>query len=134
MDGERWKTDTKGGSMKATASFDLICKWIVDAWAGVSTDVIKKSFQACGISLSLCGGQDNEISVFKAGRQCEAGLEMLKDAAAEEKQEFEEDPYEEKHLLADSEDEDDKIVEQDFGWLTFFLTKNRYSFHDSGSY
>ena len=40
---------------------------------------------------------------------------MLKDAAAEEKQEFEEDPYEEKHLLADSEDEDDKIVEQDFG-------------------
>ena len=45
----------------------------------------------------------------------EAGLEMLKDAAAEEKQEFEEDPYEEKYLLADSEDEDDKIVEQDDG-------------------
>ena len=101
--------------MKATPSFDLICKWIVDAWAGVSTDVIKKSFQACGISLSLCGGQDNEISVFKAGRQCEAGLEMLKAAAAEEKQEFKEDPYEEEHLLADSEDKDDKIVEQDDG-------------------
>ena len=93
----------------------MICKWIVDAWAGVRTDVIKKSFEACGISLSLCGGQDNEISVFKAGRQCEAGLEMLKAAAAEEKQEFEEDPYEEEHLLADSEDKDDKIVEQDDG-------------------
>ena len=75
----------------------MICKWIVDAWAGVSTDVVKKSFQACGISLSLCGGQDNEISVFKAGRECEAGLEMLKAAAGEEEQEFEEDPYEE-HL------------------------------------
>ena len=92
----------------------MISKWIVDAWAGVSTDVIKKSFQACGISLSLCGGQENEISVFKTGRQCEAGLGMLKAAAAEEKQEFEEDPYEE-HLLADSEDEDDEIVEQDEG-------------------
>lgn len=100
---------------EGTPPLDLICKWIVDAWAGVSTDVIKKSFQACGISLSLCGGQDNEISVFKAGRQCEAGLEMLKAAAAEEKQEFEEDPYEEEHLLADSEDKDDKIVEQDDG-------------------
>ena len=73
------------------------------------TDVIKKSFRACGISLSLCGGQDNEISVFKAGRECEAGLEMLKAAAAEE------DPYEEEYLLADSEDENDKIVEQDDG-------------------
>lgn len=64
---------------------------------------------------SQCGGQDNEISVFKAGRECEAGLEMLKAAAAEEEQEFEEDPYEEEHLLADSEDKDDKIVEQDDG-------------------
>ena len=74
----------------------------------------QKSFRACGISRSLCGGQDNEISVFKAGRECEAGLEMLKAAAGEEEQEFEEDPYEE-HLLADSEDEDNEIVEQDDG-------------------
>ena len=84
-------------------------------FANSTTNVIKKSFRVCGISLSQCGGQDNEISVFKAGRQCEAGLEMLKAAAAEEKQEFEEDPYEEEHLLADSEDKDDKIVEQDDG-------------------
>ena len=115
MDGERWKTYTKGGSMRAPPPFDLICKWIVDDWTSVSTDVIKKSFQACGISLPLCGGQDNEISIFKAGRQREAGLEMMKAAAAEEKQEFEEDPYEEEHLLADSEDKDDKIVQQDDG-------------------
>ena len=40
---------------------------------------------------------------------------MLKAAAAEENQDFEEDPYEEEHLLADSEDKDDKIVEQDDG-------------------
>ena len=66
-------------------------------------------------SLPLCGGQDNEISVFKAGRQCEAGLEMLKAAAAEEEQEFEKDPYEEEHLLADSENEDNEIIEQDDG-------------------
>ena len=76
---------------------------------------MKKSFRACGISLSPCGGQDNEISVFQAGREREASLETLKAAAAEEEQEFEEDPYEEEHLLADSEDKDDKIVEQDDG-------------------
>ena len=84
-------------------------------FANSTTNVIKKSFRACGINLSQCGGQDNEISVFKAGRECEAGLEMLKAAAAEKEQEFEEDPYEEEHLLADSEDEDDEIVEQDDG-------------------
>ena len=32
---------------------------------------------------------------------------MLKAAAAEEKQEFKEDPYEEEHFLADSEDKND---------------------------
>ena len=64
--------------MRAPPPLDLICKWIVDAWAGVSTDVIKKSFQACGISLSLCGGQDNEISVFKTGRQRRHVIPVLK--------------------------------------------------------
>ena len=53
--------------------------------------------------------------VFKAGRECGAGLEMLKAAAAEKEREFEEDPYEEEHLLADSEDEDDEIIDQDDG-------------------
>ena len=43
---------------------------------------------------------------------------MLKAAAAEEKQEFEEDPYDEEHLLADSEDKHDKIVEQDDGEIS----------------
>ena len=84
-------------------------------FANSTSNVIKKSFRACGISLSQCGGQDNVTSVFKAGRECEAGLEILKAAPAEEEREFEEDPCEEEHLLADSEDEDDEIVKQDDG-------------------
>ena len=40
---------------------------------------------------------------------------MLKVAGAKEEQEFKEDPYEAEHRLADSEDEDDEIVEQDDG-------------------
>ena len=74
---------------------------------------IKKSFRACGISVSLCGGQDGEISVFKPGRGCEAGLEMLKAAASESEKNYEEDPYEEEHLLVDSEDEEEEIAEDD---------------------
>ena len=43
-----------------------------------------------GIGLSVCGGQDHEISVFKPGHGCEAGLEMLKAAEAEQEQAQEE--------------------------------------------
>ena len=95
-------------------TFELVCKWIVDSLDAVSNETIKKSFRACGISISLCGGQDGEISVFKDGRGCEAGLGMLKAAAAVQRdQEYEEDPFEEEHILVDSEEEDDDVVEED---------------------
>ncbi len=67
-------------------------------FANSTTNVVKNAFRACCISISQCGGQDKEVSVFKAGCECEAGLEMLKAAAAEEEQEFEEDPNEEEHF------------------------------------
>lgn len=91
---------------------DLVCKWIVDAWAAVSTETIRKSFKVCGITVALDGSEDQEISVFKAGRGCEGGLDMLKDAMVEADQKMEEDPYEEEHLLVDSDD-DDEVVEED---------------------
>ena len=91
--------------------FDLVCKWIVESWAVVSTEIIKKSFQVCGMGLSVCGDQDHEISVFKPGHGCEAGLEMLKAAEVEQEQAYEEDIYEEEHLLLDSDEEDDEIVD-----------------------
>ena len=90
-------------------TFELICKWIVDSWDAVSNETIKKSFRACGIGISLCGGQDGEISVFKDGRGCEAGLGMLKAAAAAQRDQ----EYEEEHILVDSEEEDDDVVEED---------------------
>ena len=102
------KTYTKGGNMRAP-TFELVCKWIVDSWDAVSNETIKKSFRACGIGISICGGQDGEISVFKDGRGCEAGLGMLKAAAAAQRDQ----EYEEEHILVDSEEEDDDVVEED---------------------
>ena len=81
----------------------------MDSWDAVSNETIKKSFRACGIGISLCGGQDGEISVFKDGRGCEAGLGMLKAAAAAQRDQ----EYEEEHILVDSEEEDDGVVEED---------------------
>ena len=83
----------------------------MDSWDAVSNETIKKSFRACGISISPCGGQDGEISVFKDGRGCETGLSMLKAAAVTQRdQEYEEDPFDEEHLLVDSENEGDFLL------------------------
>ena len=81
----------------------------MDSWDAVSNETIKKSFRACGISISPCGGQDGEISVFKDGRGCETGLSMLKAAAVTQRDQ----EYEEEHILVDSEEEDDDVVEED---------------------
>ena len=72
----------------------------------MSNGTWKKSY---GISISLCGGQDGEISVFKDGRGCEAGLGIRKTAAAAQRDQ----EYEEEHILVDSEEEDDDVVEED---------------------
>ena len=36
-------------------------QWVSRAWEGVSTEIIERSFKACGISNSLNGGEDDMI-------------------------------------------------------------------------
>ena len=90
----------------------LCLKWVKEAWKSVSIHVIKKSFVACGISSSLNGSQDTEISCIKfGGIAAEAAAtisaqtqELL--ASADEEQD-EDDPF------ANCEEDEDELEENE---------------------
>ena len=90
----------------------LCLNWVKEAWKSVTTDVIKKSFVACGISSSLDGSQDTEISCIKAGGiAAEAAAtistqtqELLASADGERD---EDDPF------ASCEEDDDELEENE---------------------
>ena len=54
---------TKGGNPKPP-SFELACEWIYDAWQGLSSDLVKKSFVNVGIS-KPDGSEDQSIVCFR---------------------------------------------------------------------
>ena len=56
IDGE--KTFTKGGNMHAPP-LDLLCEWVVCAWAAIDAKIVENSFLKCGILNSLDGEEDN---------------------------------------------------------------------------
>lgn len=60
------KSYTPAGNVHSPSKL-LCCRWVKQAWSKVSTEVIIKSFQVCGISVSVNGSQDNEIHCTKDG-------------------------------------------------------------------
>lgn len=70
---------TKGGNMKAPAR-TLLCEWVKESWAAVSTDMVKNSFISCAINTPIDGTDDSKIHCFKEGQPCAAGLAMLREA------------------------------------------------------
>ena len=52
--------------------------WILQSWADISTDLIKKSFPSCGLNLPVDGSDDDKIICFRNGEPCAKGKDMLK--------------------------------------------------------
>ena len=60
------KTYTQAGNVRAPSK--LLClQWVKQAWESVTNEVVKKSFEACGISVSVDGSEDNKIRFIKDG-------------------------------------------------------------------
>lgn len=59
---------------------EVYLKWIVNAWETLSTDLIKKSFKICGITVTNDGTEDQEIHCFKNDGTLPGGLAALKQA------------------------------------------------------
>lgn len=77
---------TRFGNMRAP-SLELVCTWIKEAWSSISSDVIEASFKSCGISVALDRSEDDLITCFKTGSQCEDGRKLLQERM--EKEDFE---------------------------------------------
>ena len=49
---------TKGGNLRKP-EYNIICKWILEAWAEIPKEMIVKSFKKCGISNAMNGSEDD---------------------------------------------------------------------------
>ena len=58
------KTYTAAGNMRAPEKI-LCLQWVKESWNSLSTAVITKSFEACGISVNTDGSQDGSIHCLK---------------------------------------------------------------------
>lgn len=55
---------TKNGNPRPP-SLPTVCQWVIDAWASLSSDLIRKSFNSCGITVALDGSEDGQITALK---------------------------------------------------------------------
>ena len=49
---------TKAGNLKR-ASYRQVAEWVKEAWENVDPELIKRSFQCCGISINTDGSEDD---------------------------------------------------------------------------
>ena len=57
---------TSAGNMRAPDKLTCL-KWVVKAWEALSTEVVIKSFEACGIGVPVDGSEDGSIHCLKPG-------------------------------------------------------------------
>ena len=70
--------ETAAGNLKALPRRTILL-WIIDAWAELPTDIIKKSFTCCALKLqAVDASQDDPIHCLKEGQPCSTGREMLR--------------------------------------------------------
>ena len=68
---------TDAGNMKPVPR-RLIVEWVIKSWEDISNETLANSMKSCGLALSVDGSQDEQISCFKQGENCEAGRDLLK--------------------------------------------------------
>ena len=101
------------GEKLFTGSGHLITcvQWVKKAWSTVSTDVIVKSFKACGMTSSTDGSEDDSIHCLKPGGVAHSALDSIRQGSASLNSisELEVDPFAD----CDLETEEDPTVIDD---------------------
>ena len=69
--------ETAAGNLKAPP-LKTILQWILDSWAELPTNVIKKSFTSCALNVPVDGSEDDAIHCFKEEQPRSTGLAVLK--------------------------------------------------------
>ncbi|KAL2102513.1 hypothetical protein ACEWY4_001681 [Coilia grayii] len=120
MAGDADKTYTTGGYTRAPAR-RLLVAWVLKAWDELNTELVKKSFKVCGLTVAPVGSEDHFIHCFKEGEPCAAGKEMLVqvrqglqvDDGEAEQQEDEGEEFENELVVEDDDDEEVIADEED---------------------
>ncbi len=107
------KTYTAAGNVRAPSKF-ICVQWVKEAWDSVSSDIIKKSFRACGISVSTDGTEDGEVHCMKEAEVAFPAREIVKEATAallqpqqqDQDEDTEDDPF---AGLSDEEEDEDEL-------------------------
>ena len=66
------------GNFKAP-SRKLLVEWVLESWASISPEFIKKSFKVCELNLAVDRSDDHLIHCFTEGQTCDNGAQMLKE-------------------------------------------------------
>lgn len=75
------KTYTAAGNVRAPSK--LLClQWVKESWNSISTEIIKKSFRSCGISVSIDGSEDTEIHCMKENEVAFSAREVIHEATS----------------------------------------------------
>lgn len=82
MHGEKLYTNSE--NIRAPP-MELYLTWIIDAWEGISKNLIVQSFQGCGITTNLDGSEDHLIHCFKNEGPIPNGVELLQSYREENK-------------------------------------------------
>ena len=69
--------ETAAGNLRVPPRRTIL-QWIIDAWAELSVDIIKKSFIRCVLNLPIDGSQDDSIRCLQDGQPCCSGSEILR--------------------------------------------------------
>lgn len=69
------------GNMRAPDKA-LCLRWVKEAWNSVTSDVIRKSFRVCGISVNPDGSEDSEIHSIKEGEIAAKASPIIKEKTA----------------------------------------------------
>lgn len=118
--GEADKEFTPGGNLKPPAR-RLLVDLVVAAWDKLDTDMIKKSFKVCGLSVKSDGSEDHLIVCFREGQPCAAGREALTQVRqqswedhgqAAEEEEDEEELFNNELVVLDDEEEEEEVVKE----------------------
>ena len=102
----------KGGVVK-TANYVLQIQWIVDAWKKIGSEIVKKSFETCGITTS----DVKKIHCLKDGQPTEEATMLLDESSGNlefiARPTLDDDVYElEVENIENVDDLTDKIIEE----------------------
>ena len=102
--------ETAAGNLKAPPR-KTILQWILDSWAELSTDVIKKSFTSCALNVPVDGSEDDATHCLKEEQPCSTGQAVLK-SQLDILDEPETDPFDTEEYTSSDVEEACPIIQQ----------------------